>query len=218
MRSRPLPAAARIAPRLASACSVCSATLALTGCDSPARTPTWPETNTNCPAAIACEYGAPWNGAGASSVRTACLSVIALTSLVGWGAEPTAAGRSLASLHAGPRRVLQGDVARGAERAGEPERGAGVAERSGTGPVAAGASARRRAGDRSRRRGEAGRARAHGRPRAPRRRRPANGARGCPPLPGGRAGPVAPGRHAARPGGLRMADVVWPRARVRRPD
>ena len=32
------------------------------------RSASWPETNTSPPALIACEYGAPWNGAGAASV------------------------------------------------------------------------------------------------------------------------------------------------------
>src|SRR5438105_4996111 len=37
---------------------------------SPGRRASWPETKTRSPARIACEYGAPWNGAGAASVRT----------------------------------------------------------------------------------------------------------------------------------------------------
>src|SRR5262245_4464926 len=37
---------------------------------------TCPETKTSPPALIACEYGAPWNGAGACSVRTGSFSSI----------------------------------------------------------------------------------------------------------------------------------------------
>ena len=40
---------------------------------SPGRRESWPETNTSPFALIACEYGAPWNGAGAFSVRTTSL-------------------------------------------------------------------------------------------------------------------------------------------------
>ena len=39
----------------------------------PARSASWPDTNTKPFALIACEYGAPWNGAGAASVRTTSL-------------------------------------------------------------------------------------------------------------------------------------------------
>ena len=73
-RSSPLPAASRIARRFAKTCSVCSAI------ESPTSSawlglaaPSWPETKTRPPALIACEYGAPWNGAGAASVRTTVL-------------------------------------------------------------------------------------------------------------------------------------------------
>src|ERR1700739_1474915 len=41
---------------------------------SPGLSASCPETNTNPFATIACEYGAPWNGAGAASVRTTVLS------------------------------------------------------------------------------------------------------------------------------------------------
>src|SRR5207237_960730 len=71
-----------VRPPLASACPVCSSTLSPTTCVSPGRIPTWPETKTKPPAAIACEYGAPWKGAGAASVRMACFSVIPLSSIV----------------------------------------------------------------------------------------------------------------------------------------
>src|SRR4051812_35224016 len=40
---------------------------------SPGRSASWPDTNTSPFALIACEYGAPWNGAGAASVRTTSL-------------------------------------------------------------------------------------------------------------------------------------------------
>src|SRR5438552_162049 len=43
-------------------------------CASPGFSASWPETKTKSPARIACEYGAPWNGAGAASVRTTVLS------------------------------------------------------------------------------------------------------------------------------------------------
>src|SRR4051794_41882876 len=43
---------------------------------SPGFRPSCPETKTKPSAAIACEYGAPWNGAGAASVRTTRLSLI----------------------------------------------------------------------------------------------------------------------------------------------
>src|SRR5581483_9003803 len=74
-RSRPLPASSRIARRFANTCSVCSSMPPAIS-PSPVRRPSWPETNTKPPAAIACEYGAPWNGAGAASVRTTRLSAI----------------------------------------------------------------------------------------------------------------------------------------------
>src|SRR5205814_2194212 len=45
-------------------------------CASPGFSASWPETKTSPPARIACEYGAPWNGAGAASVRTTDFSVI----------------------------------------------------------------------------------------------------------------------------------------------
>src|SRR5512133_3280294 len=45
----------------------------------PGRSAIWPETNTNPPAQIAWEYGAPWNGAGAASVRIASCSGTAST-------------------------------------------------------------------------------------------------------------------------------------------
>src|SRR3954454_14622754 len=40
---------------------------------SPGLTASCPETKTSPPATIACEYGAPWKGAGAPSVRTTVL-------------------------------------------------------------------------------------------------------------------------------------------------
>ena len=39
----------------------------------PGSSPSWPATKTKPFATIAWLYGAPWNGAGASSVRTTCL-------------------------------------------------------------------------------------------------------------------------------------------------
>src|SRR5689334_1945585 len=73
-RSRPLPAASRIARRFANTCSVCSSMPAAAISLSPGFNASWPDTKTSPFAAIACEYGAPWNGAGAASVRTAVLS------------------------------------------------------------------------------------------------------------------------------------------------
>src|SRR5215210_7919589 len=67
--SRPLPASSRIARRFAKVSSV-----------SPGRRETCPETKTKSPKRIACEYGAPWNGAGAASVRTTDLSAMCLLS------------------------------------------------------------------------------------------------------------------------------------------
>ena len=60
---------------------------------SPGRSESWPETKTKPPAAIACEYGAPWNGAGAASVRTTVLSLtwFLLGSVQAWArAAPSA--------------------------------------------------------------------------------------------------------------------------------
>src|SRR5512133_3474833 len=67
--SRPLPALSRMARRFRKICSVCS-TIPPSMRSSPDFSPSCPETNTKPPARIACEYGAPWNGAGAASVRT----------------------------------------------------------------------------------------------------------------------------------------------------
>src|SRR5207302_1627432 len=47
---------------------------------SPGRRASWPETKTRSPTLIACEYGAPWNGAGARSVRTTDFSATCLLS------------------------------------------------------------------------------------------------------------------------------------------
>src|SRR6266550_1269648 len=76
-RSRPVPAASRIARRFWKICSVCSSIEPAISLSSGFR-PSWPETNTNSPARIACEYGAPWNGAGALSVRTTDLASTAI--------------------------------------------------------------------------------------------------------------------------------------------
>src|SRR5438094_5352525 len=46
----------------------------------PGRSASCPDTNTSPPKRIACEYGAPWNGAGAASVRTTDFSAIGLLS------------------------------------------------------------------------------------------------------------------------------------------
>ena len=51
-------------------CCVCALMSPGTRSFSPGRNESWPETNTKPFALIACEYGAPWNGAGAASVRT----------------------------------------------------------------------------------------------------------------------------------------------------
>ena len=59
--------------RFASACSVCSpeSSRPVLPRDLPGlQSQTWPATKTNPFALIAWEYGAPWNGAGAASVRT----------------------------------------------------------------------------------------------------------------------------------------------------
>src|SRR3982751_3060708 len=69
----PLPASSRIARTFASTCSVCSS-MPPTICVSPGFSASCPDTKTKSPARIACEYGAPWNGAGADSVRTTVLS------------------------------------------------------------------------------------------------------------------------------------------------
>src|SRR5438105_5942178 len=73
-RSSPLPAASRMARRLAKICSVCSSIVPPMSSVSPGLNASWPETNTSSPTTIACEYGAPWKGAGAASVRITCLS------------------------------------------------------------------------------------------------------------------------------------------------
>src|SRR5918992_462974 len=74
--STPLPASSRIAARLRNTCSVCSWIVSPTISVCPGSSASWPETNTRSPARIACEYGAPWNGAGAFSVRTTVFSAI----------------------------------------------------------------------------------------------------------------------------------------------
>src|SRR3954470_1215839 len=72
--SSPDPASARIAARFAKTCSVCSSIVPAESTFSPGFSASWPETKTNPLALIAWEYGAPWNGAGADSVRTTVLS------------------------------------------------------------------------------------------------------------------------------------------------
>src|SRR4051794_25229845 len=72
--SRPVPASARIAARFAKTCSVCSSIVPPESSLSPGFSASCPETKTKSPARIACEYGAPWKGAGADSVRTTVLS------------------------------------------------------------------------------------------------------------------------------------------------
>src|SRR4051795_4480665 len=73
-RSRLDPASSRIARRFASTCSVCSSMEPPLSSLSPGFSASWPDTNTSPFALIAWEYGAPWNGAGAVSVRTTVLS------------------------------------------------------------------------------------------------------------------------------------------------
>src|SRR5215471_6494274 len=73
-RSRPLPAASRIAPRFLNTCSVCSSIVVPITSPCAGSSASCPDTNTSPFAEIACEYGAPWNGAGAPSVRTTVLS------------------------------------------------------------------------------------------------------------------------------------------------
>src|SRR4029453_10282155 len=75
IRSSPLPAAVRIASRLSKICFVCASIVSPAISECPGVNPSCPETNTKPLAVIACEYGAPWNGAGASSVRTAVLPI-----------------------------------------------------------------------------------------------------------------------------------------------
>src|SRR5918996_182815 len=82
-RSRPLPASSRMAPRFAITCSVCSAIVSPTISLPPGRTASWPETKTRSATRIAWEYGAPWNGAGALSVRMTDLSATVLLSVLG---------------------------------------------------------------------------------------------------------------------------------------
>src|SRR5215475_9393650 len=79
-RSRPLPAASRMARRLAKICSVCSPAVAPVSAVSPGLRAIWPETKTRLSTVIACEYGAPWSGAGALSVRTTSFFGIRLSS------------------------------------------------------------------------------------------------------------------------------------------
>src|SRR5579859_2972159 len=66
-----------MARRFAKTCSVCSSIDPPLSSLSPGFSASWPETNTKPLATIACEYGAPWNGAGAASVRTTVLSATA---------------------------------------------------------------------------------------------------------------------------------------------
>src|SRR5207253_3682089 len=74
--SKPLPASSRIAFRFRITCSVCSWIDPPESSLSPGLSASWPETNTRSPTRIACEYGAPWNGAGAASVRTTDFSAM----------------------------------------------------------------------------------------------------------------------------------------------
>src|SRR5262249_26224898 len=79
-RSRPLPAASRMARRLAKICSVCSPAVAPVSVVSPGLRAICPETKMRLSTLIACEYGAPWSGAGALSVRTTSFFSIRLSS------------------------------------------------------------------------------------------------------------------------------------------
>src|SRR3954454_2243588 len=73
-RSRLEPASSRMARRFASTCSVCSSIEPPVSSLSPGFSASCPDTNTSPFALIAWEYGAPWKGAGADSVRTTVLS------------------------------------------------------------------------------------------------------------------------------------------------
>ena len=64
---------------------------------SPGFRPSWPETKTKPPAAIACEYGAPWKGAGAASVRTTRLSLTGASCLSHASARATPSALKMAS-------------------------------------------------------------------------------------------------------------------------
>ena len=79
-RSSPLPAASKIARRFAKICSVCSPTVAPVNAVAPGLRAIWPDTKTRLSTLIACEYGAPWSGAGALSVRTTSFLGITLSS------------------------------------------------------------------------------------------------------------------------------------------
>src|SRR5437763_2840367 len=67
-----------MARRFANTCSVCAPISPPISSDSPGRSASWPETKTRSPTRSACEYGAPWNGAGAASVRTTSFSATQL--------------------------------------------------------------------------------------------------------------------------------------------
>src|SRR5918994_5070222 len=91
-RSSPLPASSRIARRFCIACSVCAVIPSSTGALSPGRRPSWPATKTRPAAFTAWLYGAPWNGAGARSVRTISFSAIASPRSVTRGREAASSG------------------------------------------------------------------------------------------------------------------------------
>src|SRR6185437_2682642 len=69
------PACSRIARRFANTCSVWLVASPPSSSFEPGFRASWPDTNTKPFALIACEYGAPWNGAGADSVRTTSLAI-----------------------------------------------------------------------------------------------------------------------------------------------
>ena len=122
------PASSRMAWRFCMTCSVCSSMPPSTTSCVSGSMPSWPETKTSSPKLIPCEYGAPWNGAGARSVRTTSLQM-------DHGADPM------------PRRARSRRRGRGAARRSARSRGrSGRCSRSSTCPRRRGRDQHRHAG------------------------------------------------------------------------
>src|SRR3990170_6860212 len=123
--SSELPGASRIAARLENTCSVCSWIVSPAIPLPSGRRPSCPAVKTSSPTTIAWLYGAPWNGAGAASVRMTDFSgmrVLSALRLAGGGLPIWSGQGSEACVFGDLRTPCEGSQARGLP----PEKGVGL--------------------------------------------------------------------------------------------